>query len=111
MRKSLLLLTFCIAAAIVADAGAQIVLQRFLPADGERGKLGSAQQLPNVIIGSRVLRMAPGAVIYDQSNRTIVHGHIPSGAEILFAREQSGYINRIYILTEREIASLKQAKR
>jgi hypothetical protein len=65
--------------------------------------------LPNVIIGSRVLRMAPGAVIYDQSNRTIVHQHLPAGAEIFFTRDQAGNVQRIYILTDAEKARLAAA--
>ena len=111
MNKLLLLLALFTAAAAAPEASAQFIQQRFLPTNGERGTLGAPQDFPMVQIDKNVLRLAPGARIYDQSNRTIVHGHIPSGAEILFAREQSGYINRIYILTEREIASLKQAKR
>ena len=76
-----------------------------------RGTLGEPQEFPNVQINRQVFRLSPGARIYDRSNRTIVHGHLPTGAEVLFAREQSGYVNRMYILTEQEIERLKQARR
>ena len=85
--------------------------QRFLPANGERGVLGETQPFPVVQINKRTLRLSPGARIFDQSNRNIVHGHLPAGAQIFFAREQSGDVNRIYILTEQEIARLKQGGR
>ena len=90
---------------------AQIVHHRFLPANGERGITGAPQDYPGVQINKRLMRIAPGARIYDQSNRTIVHGHLPSGVEVLYAREQSGDILRIYILTEQEIVALKKAGR
>ena len=76
-----------------------------------RGVLGDPQEFPLVQINKQVFRLSPGARIYDRGNRTIVHGHLPPGAEVLFAREQSGYVNRIYILTEQEIERLKQASR
>ena len=92
-------------------AYAQHVQQRFLPVNGVRGTLGAPQAYPAVLIDKRIMRLAPGARMFDLSNRTIVHSHLPSGAQVLYAREQSGDIIRIYILTEQEIASLKQAGR
>ena len=111
MRKLLLLLVFCASWGVLQEAGAQFVQQRFLPAHGERGKVGPPVPFPGVQIDKKLLRLAAGARIYDRSNRTIVHSHIPAGAEVLYAREQSGQIARMYILTEQEIARLKQAKR
>ena len=115
MRKLLLLLTLsCSSAAFTGGAlpaYAQHVQQRFLPVSGVRGTLGETLPYPAVLIDKRVMRLAPGARIFDTSNRTLVHGHIPSGAQVLYAREQSGDIIRVYVLTEREIADLKQAGR
>ncbi len=88
MRKSLLLLILCAAWATSATIQAQLIQNRFLPAHGERGRLGEAQALPLVKIGSRTLRLAPGGVIFDQNNRTIIHAHLPAGAEILYTRDQ-----------------------
>jgi len=84
---------------------------RFLPPEGVRGVLGPAQKMPYVAIGNHVLRLTPGARIYDQNNRTIVHGDLPSGSQILFLRDQAGNVLRIYILTEQELAALKKAGR
>ena len=123
MRKLLLLLTlscysaaFSVAFSLALTASslpayAQHVQQRFLPVNGVRGTLGETLAYPAVLIDKRIMRLAPGARMFDLSNRTIVHSHLPIGAQVLYAREQSGDIIRIYILTEREIASLKQAGR
>ena len=111
MRKLLLLLTFLAASAGAGSAAAQFVQMRFLPPEGIRGVLGPTQDLPFVAIGSRVLRLTPGARIYDQNNRTIVHAELPPGAQILFLRDQAGDVLRIYLLTEQELAVLKQTGR
>ena len=109
MRKLLLLLTFCVAIPFFNAALAQVV--RALPPQGERGRLGESQPLPFVKVGTRVLRLAPGGLIFDQQNRTIVHGHLPVAADILYTKDQAGDIQRIYILTEQEKARLDQARK
>ena len=109
MRKLLLLLVLCATWATSSVIHAQLIQQRFLPAHGERGRLGESHTLPLVKIGSRVLRLAPGGVIYDQSNRSIIHAHLPAGAEILYTRDQNGDIQRIYILTDQERERLARA--
>ena len=110
MRKLLLLLILsCSLQALTAYA--QFIQQRFLPANGERGKTGATQAYPLVQIDRKVLRLAPGARIYDQSNRTITHAHIPAGTEVFYSKEQSGAVLRLYILSEQEILRLKQARR
>lgn len=106
MRKYLLLLTLYGLAAI-GSVHAQHV--RMLPAQGERGTLGESQPLPLVKIGGKVLRLAPGGVIYDQSNRSIVHAALPAAANVLYTKDLNGDIQRIYILTEQEQARLDRA--
>ena len=107
MRKYLLLLIFYLMFA--AGAGAQVM--RMLPAQGERGTLGESQPLPNVKIGNRILRMAPGGIIFDEQNRSILHAHLPPSADVLYTKDQSGAIQRIYILTDQEKARLDQARK
>ena len=111
MRKSLLLLIFCACLGGGAGVEAQLIQQRFLPAGGERGRLGDPQALPLVKIGSRLMRLAPGAVIYDQANRSILHGSLPASAHILYTKNPNGDIQRIYVLTEDERTRLDQARR
>ena len=63
-----------------------------------------------MLIDSHLLRLTPGARIYDRSNRTIVHGQIPSGAEVLYLPDKAGNIQRMYILTDQELLRLQQAR-
>ncbi|MGZ8197477.1 MAG: hypothetical protein ACXWUH_15680 [Burkholderiales bacterium] len=100
MRKSSFLLVLCLIWA--GSAAAQFISQRFLPAQGERGRLGETQALPMVKIGSRVLRLAPGALIYDQQNRSIVHADLPPSVDVYYTKDTAGNVTRIYILTEQE---------
>ena len=109
MRKLLLLLTLSYAAAAFTPAYAQFIQQRFLPANGERGKTGPRHDYPVVQIDKKLLRLAPGARIYDVTNRTIVHAHLPSGVEVFYSKEPSGAIQRLYILSPQEIDRLKKA--
>ena len=107
MRNVLLLL-------IVASmllAGSSYAQMRTLPADAKRATIGSQPRvLPYVELGSKVVRLAPGCVIYDQSNRTIVHGALPAGAEVAFTLDMHGDIARIYILTPQEQTQLDQRR-
>ena len=111
MCKSLLLLLLCACLGVASDARAQLIQQRFLPADGERGRLGDPQPMPLVKIGSRMLRLGPGAVIYDQQNRSILQGNLPAAAYVLYTKDTNGDIRRIYVLTEEERTKLDQARR
>ena len=92
-------------AAVSAQVG------RLLPDNGERATTGESQPLPNVKLGRSVLRLAPGGVIYDQDNRSIVHASLPVNAEVLVVRNQAGEIQRLYILTAAEQARLRSAGR
>lgn len=109
MRKLLLLLVLSYTIGAFVPAYAQFIQQRFLPANGERGKTGPRHAYPVVQIDKKLLRLAPGARIYDVANRTIVHEHLPPGADVFYSKEQSGAILRLYILSPQEILRLKQA--
>ena len=102
---------FLSACVTAGGAAGQFMQMRFLPPEGIRGVLGPTQDMPFVAIGKSVLRMTPGARIYDQNNRTIVHAQLPPGAQILFLRDQAGDVLRIYILTEQELAVFQQTGR
>ena len=103
MRKLMLLLTFLV---FTAPAWAQ----RTLPADAKRAVTGEPQMLPMVQINSEVLRLAPGGVIIDTNNRSVTHGQLPPGAEILYRRNGNGEITRIIVLTPQEQAQIDSAK-
>ena len=99
-----------LAFALAAPAYAQMPA-RMLPA-GKLGDLtGRQHAFPLVQIGSEVLRLSPGALIYDENNRTIVHGNLPQAAAVLYVREPSGDISRMYILRPGELESLRRAEK
>jgi hypothetical protein len=83
---------------------------RQLPANGKRGVTGNQLPLPEVAIGRNLFRLAPGGLIFDTSNRTMVHGSLPVGADVWYQLNSSGQIQRIYILRPDEQARLNQAK-
>jgi hypothetical protein len=83
---------------------------RTLPANAKRTTVGEPQVLPYVELGGKVVRLAPGGVIYDQNNRTIVHGALPAHADAVFTTDMNGDVARIYILTPQEQAQFNQRK-
>ena len=92
-------------------AGTGYAQVRTLPANAKRATLGTQDYvLPHVELNGKVVRLAPGGVIYDQHNRTIVHGALPRGASVAFTTDMHGDIARIYILTPQEQAQLDQRR-
>ena len=84
---------------------------RTLPPAVKRATVGDRPQvLPYVELGGKVLRLAPGGVIYDQNNRTLVHGALPPGANVAFTTDMHGDIARIFILTPQEQSQLDQRR-
>ena len=105
--RSLLLILMVSSLVLTASAYAQL---RTLPAAAKRATVGQPQQLPYVDLGGKVVRLAPGGVIYDQNNRSIVHGALPPGADVAYTIDMRGDIARIYILTPHEQTQLDQKK-
>jgi hypothetical protein len=103
MRKFLLLLTFLIATT-------STWAQRALPPEAKRAEIGAQQALPMVAIGNQLLRLAPGGVILDKSNRSITHGQLPPGSDVVYQTDRNGEVLRIVILTPEEQARLDRAK-
>ena len=92
-------------------AGTGYAQLRTLPANAKRTTTGTQPYaLPYVELGGKVVRLAPGGVIYDQNNRSIVHGALPAGAEVAFTTDMRGDIARIYILTPQEQSQLDQRR-
>lgn len=90
------------------DARAQF--QRNLPANGVLGVVTGdpTLPLPMVRIDSRLFRMAPGGIIVDQNNRTLLHAQIPQRATayIIFDAN-SGDVQRMFLLTPDELQRLR----
>ncbi|MEQ1775026.1 MAG: hypothetical protein ABL891_14715 [Burkholderiales bacterium] len=112
MRKILLLLKlFVIVVAFASVQTSYAQLQRLLPANGKRGVTGEQRPLPVVIINGEAAKLAPGGIIVDTNNRTILHQNLPANADIWFQLGLTGDIQRIYLLTPEERARFDQAKK
>jgi hypothetical protein len=107
MRKILLLLI--LSAFFWAQTGAAQQIRQ-LPASGKRGVTGKSLPLPKVAIGRDTFDLAPGGVIFDTYNRTILHNSLPVGADVWYQINSDGQLQRIYILRPEEQARLNQAK-
>lgn len=87
---------------LLAAASAQGLPQRVLPPGGQRGETGAPLPLPLVQIGRDVVRLAPGAVLYDAQNRTVLHGALPAATEVYYTTDAQGEVQRLYVLTPPE---------
>ena len=82
---------------------------RTLPPEAKRATVGQQQYpLPFVDLSGAKVKLAPGGIIFDQNNRTIVHDALPPGANVVFTTDMNGDIRRIYILTPQEQAQFVQ---
>lgn len=98
------LLMIMIAAILLAAGVAQAQL-RTLPVNAKRATVGQQQYpLPYIDLGGTRVKLAPGGVIYNEHNRTIVHNALPPGAEVGYTLDMHGDVGRIYILTPLERA-------
>jgi hypothetical protein len=90
-----------------ADVVAQ--LQRNFPANGAIGVVAGDPNLPLplVRIDARLFRMAPGGIIVDQSNRTVLHAQIPRQAAAYVVFDGNGDILRMFLLTPDELQRLR----
>ncbi|HTD90796.1 MAG TPA: hypothetical protein VK663_09045 [Burkholderiales bacterium] len=112
MRKILLLLillSFGVSLPPIQDSHAQQI--RSLPANGKRGVTGNSLMYPQVTIGKETLTLAPGGLIFDTFNRTVVHGSLPVGADVWYQVNNGGQIQRIYVLRPEERARLDQDRK
>lgn len=83
---------------------------RTIPPNAKRATVGQPQALPYVELSGKVVKLAPGGVIFDENNRTIVHNALPQGAVVAVTPAMNGDVARIYILTPAERAQLNQKK-
>jgi len=96
--------------AVIATAS-HAQMPRQFPANSKLGELiGQQQAFPLLQIDNKILRLAPGGLIIDEHNRTIVHGSLPQQAFVLYVADMNGDISRIVILRPDELERIKQAR-
>jgi len=102
------LLAAVLFAAMNLPAWAQL---RAIPQNGKRTTL-SGYENPYVVLGGERKRLAPGAVIFDTSNRMILPGYLPAEkSDVVYTTDQTGHVMRIYLLTPQEIQRLNETRR
>ncbi len=112
MRNILLLLKLFVLTAVLATAQYSYAqATRILPANGIRGITGERQPMPVVVINRKEIPFAPGGLIFDTQNRTILRQSLPADADVWYQLNTTGGIQRIYILTPTERARLDRAKK
>jgi hypothetical protein len=121
MRKVLLLLNLLATLQVAAVAGGVLSLAglvsvshaqlRQLPENGKRAVTGDRLGMPFIAVGRERLRLAPGGLIFDIENRTILHHDLPQGADVLYQTNLEGDIQRLYILTPYERKLLDARKK
>lgn len=92
------------------QAGAQQQIRQ-LPANGKRASTGDLLPLPQVVLGRETLTLAPGGLIFDTNNRTILHQSLPPGSDVWYQLNNIGQVQRIYILRSEEQARLDGEKK
>ena len=106
--RKLLALTIATFLLLAGVAHAQV---RTLPAEAKRATVGQQQYaLPYIDFGDTKVKLAPGGIIFDENNRTIVHNALPPGANVVYTTDVNGDIGRIYILTPQEQAQFVQKR-
>jgi hypothetical protein len=103
-------LGFICGLAMLVQSGIAAAQLRTLPTNAQRAQF-SGYQNPYVILNNKALRLAPGAVIFDTSNRTITPLALPAAADVVVTTDPSGMVLLMYLLTPAEILRLEQAKR
>lgn len=84
-------------------------LPRPLPAGGKLGELAGRQHpFPLLQINNNVVRLAPGGLIYDRQNRSILHNQLPEYSPVLFVEDRKGEIASVYLLRPEELERLER---
>jgi len=83
--------------------------QRALPANGVIATLRADPSLPLPLlsIDRKAFRLAPGGIIIDQNNRTLLHGQIPQQATALVVFDSNGDVLRLFLLTADELQRVR----
>jgi hypothetical protein len=79
---------------------------RLLPDGVQVGQISGASY-PQVRLNGTVRMLAPGSIIYDENNRTILGGNLPQSAKVFYLLDSQGQVSKIWIMTAEESAGTK----
>jgi hypothetical protein len=96
----------CCLLALVASPGT-LSAARTLPKDARFGKL-TAFTYPYASIDGKVLRMTPGAKIYNEQNLIIMPAAMRQRAKVLYRLDSVGNLSALWLLTEHEAAPFER---
>ena len=81
---------------------------RDFPPLSKRGTLNGFER-PFVKIGSLTYRLAPAALIRDQSNSIILPAILPVGAKVVYKLEvQTGLLHELWLLAPSEVVTIQK---
>lgn len=66
--------------------------------DGTQLGTMTTGQVPEVKIDGKVMRLAPGARIYNAQNLTITPNQVPPEARVRYKLDASGNVNQVWLL-------------
>ena len=91
MRR-LAALTISIALALAACSSSKT-----LP-DGSQLGVMTTQQLPNVVVDGKPMRLAPGARIMNAQNLSVTPNQVPPDSRVRYRVDASGQITQVWLL-------------
>ena len=84
---------------------------RQFPVAARRGVLEGGRPYPFARLNDQDVQLPPGVIIFDRSNRTILHNALPAKADVVFTTDFAGHVARIWILTLEERRRLEPWER
>ncbi len=78
---------------------------RFLPQNVQVGQI-NGHHYPEVKIGGKTYRLAPGARIYDTFNRFILPTQLPQSAKVFYQLDPGGLLIQLWLPTPEEEARM-----
>jgi hypothetical protein len=105
--RAVLPLFAAFALVLAADAWAQQQRPVALPSNASYGELKSFRY-PQAQIDKKIVRVAPGARVYDVNNLIITHNMVPDRASVLYRLDINGHLSQMWLLRPDEAKAAKQ---
>ncbi len=80
---------------------------RVLPQNAQIGPLNGFSY-PDVQIGGKIFRLAPGVRIYDTFNRIVIPTSLPASGNVFYQLDPGGMLIRMWLPTPEEEAGMSR---